>query len=320
MRRVFHNIQPGEISARAAGQPGSSAVRTVDIVSAPAKSPDLTLTDREGGNCNDDLFREVQEDLVKSGTIVDLLKSYSDELMESFDNRSRCFLKLNEIFNRGVGPEEVRGFYHGALISFHGEGLFKLFDVNTLDVAWKLGRYFSPWTGKTFVDIGPERVAELTDGFEKGDVPTFWGSNTYAFRTAKEKFVGQMMKLAGVWTEPAAADESEKYGFELKSFFFLCHKGTSVNPDNKNKEVFQFNYRWPKLRTLPPDNYCIDELVKLADGLYLGQLIYATEPLKKYDPTEVSSAYKYRLFGYFLLLDEDWNRRRIAIGLDPYNS
>jgi hypothetical protein len=72
-------------------------------------------------------------------------------------------------------------------------------------------------------------------------------------------------------------------------------------------------------RSIPPDNYCIDELVKLADGLYLGQLIYATELLKQYDPKEDPSAYKYRLFGYFLLVDDDWQKRRLSIGLDPYN-
>jgi hypothetical protein len=319
IRRVFHNIRPGEITAHVAGQPSSSAVRTGDMASVPAQSLDLTLNDRNGGNRNEEIFQDVQHDLAKSPTIVDLLKSYSDDLLETFDNRSPSFLKLNEIFNRGLGPDEVRGFYHGALISFHSEGLFKLFDVNTLDLAWKLGRYFSPWTGKIFTGISRERLAELTDGFEKAEVPTFFGSNTYAFRTAKEKIVGQLMKAAPIWTEPATADESTNYGYSLKSFFFIGHKAASVNPDNKSKQVFQFNYRWPKLRTLPPDNYCIDELVKIADGLYLGQLIYATELLKKYDPNEPSSAYNYRLFGYFLLLDERWNRRRTAIGLDPYN-
>jgi hypothetical protein len=59
--------------------------------------------------------------------------------------------------------------------------------------------------------------------------------------------------------------------------------------------------------------------VKIAEGLYLGQLIYATELLKKFDPKEDPSAYKYRLFGYFLLMDEDWQRRRLAIGFDPYD-
>jgi hypothetical protein len=127
------------------------------------------------------------------------------------------------------------------------------------------------------------------------------------------------MRLAGVWTEDVPAEESSRFGYDLKSFFFIARNGVSINEENKGKKVFLFNYRWPKLRTSPPDNFCIDELVKVADGLYLGQLIYSTELLKPYDPKEDPSAYKYRLFGYFLLMDDDWQRRRLSIGLDPYN-
>ena len=127
------------------------------------------------------------------------------------------------------------------------------------------------------------------------------------------------MKLVGVPSEEVPAEEARKYGYDLKSFFFISHTATSVNDENKGKKVFQFNYRWPKLHTFPPDNYCIDELVMLADGLYLGQLIYATELLKKFDPKEDSFAYKYRVFGYFLLMDEDWQKKRLQIGLDPYD-
>jgi hypothetical protein len=105
----------------------------------------------------------------------------------------------------------------------------------------------------------------------------------------------------------------------LKSFFFIAHQGTSINGENHGKRIFQFNYRWPKLRTFPPDNFCIDELAAIADGLYLGQLIYATNLLKSYDPREEPSQYQYRLFGYFLLMDDDWQQRRLKIGLDPYN-
>src|SRR6266536_5068840 len=308
-RRVFHHIEPGRITALRAGEP-TATIRVVPpaVTSNPAKFTALTLAEPAEGNCNDALLREVQQDLARFDTILDLLKSYSSELMESFDNRSPYFLKLLEIFNRGLGPEQVRGYYRGALISFHSEGFYRLFNVNTLDAAWKLGRFFSPWTGKTFEDLTPERLAELTDGFEKGEVPTFWGTNTLSFKTVKEKFVRQMMRLAGVPSEAVPAEESRRYGYDLKSFFFLAHRAASINADNRGKKIFQFNYRWPKLKTFPPDNYCIDELVMIAEGLYLGQLIYATELLKKYDPGEAPSSYKYRLFGYFLLMDEDWHK------------
>ncbi len=319
-RRVFRHIEPGRVTVLPAGE-RAAPIRVVPpaVPSKPSKFTTLALAEPADGNCNDALFRQVQEDLARFDTILDLLKFYSAELMESFDNRSPYFLKLLEIFNRGLGPEQVRGYYRGALISFHSEGFYRLFNVNTLDVAWKLGRFFSPWTGKTFEDITPERLAELTDGFEKGDVPTFWGTNTLSFKTAKEKFVRQMMKLAGVPSEAVPAEESRSYGYDLKSFFFIAHQASSINEDNRGKKIFQFNYRWPKLKTFPPDNYCIDELVMIAEGLYLGQLIYATELLKKYAPREAPASYKYRLFGYFLLMDEDWHKRRLEIGFDPYN-
>jgi hypothetical protein len=128
-----------------------------------------------------------------------------------------------------------------------------------------------------------------------------------------------LMKLAGVWTEAVPPEEAHNFGYDLKSFFFIARQGTSINEENHGKKVFLFNYRWPKLRTFPPDNYCVDELVSIADGLYLGQLIYSTNLLKPYDSREEPSTYQYRLFGYFLLMDDDWQRRRVAIGFDPYN-
>ncbi|MBZ5563043.1 MAG: hypothetical protein LAP13_11570 [Acidobacteriia bacterium] len=319
-RRVFPNIKPGRITsptrmAIVAGQPRSTRQA---VAISPPKFTTFTFADPADGNCSDGTLAEIREDMKQHETILDLLKTYSDQLMKDFDNRSDSFLKLHELFNRGVGPEEVSGFFRGAVISFHAEGFYRFFNVNTLNVGWQLGRYFSPWTGKTFEPISPERLQDFTDGGEQGAAPTFWGTNTQSFKTTKQKLVRAMMKAAGIWMEDVPAEEAQQFGYDVKCFFFIARQGASVNPENRGKKVFLFNYRWPKLRTLPPDNYCIDELVKIADGLYLGQLNYATELLKKYDPKEDPSIYKYRLFGYFLLMDEAWHRRRLAIGLDPY--
>lgn len=168
------------------------------------------------------------------------------------------------------------------------------------------------------LDLG--RLRDLTNGHETGELPTFWGANTYSLRTTRKRIVGQAMKVAGIWTEDASADEKRSFGYDMKSFFFIGRQAISVNKDNQGKNIFRFNYRWPKLKTFPPDNYCFDELVQIAEGLYLGELMYATELLKKYDPTEYPSEYKYRLFGYFLLMDEDWHRRRLKIGFDLDNT
>jgi hypothetical protein len=82
---------------------------------------------------------------------------------------------------------------------------------------------------------------------------------------------------------------------------------------------YQFNYRWPKLRIIPPDRFCIDELVQIADGLYLGQLMYATDWVKPYDPRQPPAAYRYGMFGYFLLMEEDWHQLRLRLGFDLDN-
>jgi hypothetical protein len=35
--------------------------------------------------------------------------------------------------------------------------------------------------------------------------------------------------------------------------------------------------------------------------------------------TKDPSEYNYRVFGYFLLMDEEWQSRRLEIGFDLYN-
>jgi hypothetical protein len=91
-------------------------------------------------------------------------------------------------------------------------------------------------------------------------------------------------------------------------------------PENKGKKIYQFNYRWHPLRNIPPDCFCIDEIAQIADGLYLGLLIYATDWLKPWNPQTPIEEYKYRLFGYFLLMDEEWHQRRLRIGFDLQNT
>ena len=47
-----------------------------------------------------------------------------------------------------------------------------------------------------------------------------------------------------------------------------------------------------------------------------GQLIYSTAPLEPFHSSVAPERYNYQLFGYFLLLDDDWERHRRAIGFD----
>jgi hypothetical protein len=88
------------------------------------------------------------------------------------------------------------------------------------------------------------------------------------------------------------------------------------NADQKKKTVFQCHYRYPMTGGPAPIGMCLDEIVEIAQGLFLGQLICSTKPLKPFHSSIDPAEYAYRLFGYFLLLDNDWEYHRKAIKLD----
>jgi len=108
--------------------------------------------------------------------------------------------------------------------------------------------------------------------------------------------------------------------FERQGYAFLgVADQPSILPANREKRVFQFNYRYPLIGGPAPIGYCLDELVEIADGLFLGQLIYATALQRPFNSGVNPAEYDYQLFGYFLLLDDEWERHRQAIGLDTLN-
>lgn len=115
--------------------------------------------------------------------------------------------------------------------------------------------------------------------------------------------------------------ESGPSPFARQGYIFLGTSGReSILPMNngfdKKKTVFQFNYRTPMIGGPAPIGYCLDELVEIADGLFLGQLIYSTALHEHYHSSIDASVYKYQLFGYFLLMDDVWQSHRKAIKLD----
>ncbi len=123
--------------------------------------------------------------------------------------------------------------------------------------------------------------------------------------------------------EPALQQASEASGspFVRQGYCFLgVADQESILPMNNSaeasKHVFQFHYRFPLIGGPVPIGYCLDELVEIADGLFLGQLIYSTALDEPFHSATDPSEYKYQLFGYFLLLDNDWERHRQAIKLD----
>jgi hypothetical protein len=224
------------------------------------------------------------------------------------------FNHLHEVFMCGVYPDDLDGFYHGGVTRFRDSGFFSKFP-GILDAAWRVSKPFSPWSGKSFKHVNLDELrqyigadAEWYRG--KGNVTV--GSNTYSDQSLTSfpaaEFIKSLKFTHGMVVEEPTFSE-RIHGVATKSFFFVAMPNTSVNPQNNKKWVFQFHYRWKDLHTMPPDNLCTDEIVRIADGLYLGQLLYATNLNIPFDPDRNyrhPEDYRYRLFGYFLLMDDDW--------------
>ena len=106
---------------------------------------------------------------------------------------------------------------------------------------------------------------------------------------------------------------------------YLGDFGRSVLRELNGKKVYQLNYRWPGLAPVFPMTRLVDELVQIDDGVYLGQLIYATrhysfgslsiplfpdlpeiqigEPYRPDPGPGSDEKYGYQNNGYFLMMD-----------------
>ncbi|MBU1138183.1 MAG: hypothetical protein KKD01_00445 [Proteobacteria bacterium] len=120
-----------------------------------------------------------------------------------------------------------------------------------------------------------------------------------------------------------AVSEAGPSPFARQGYIFLgVSERESILPINnspeKKKKVFQFHYRSPMVGGPAPIGLCLDELVEIADGLFLGQLIYSTALTVPYHSSIDPAQYSYQLFGYFLLLDDAWQYHRKAIKLDTW--
>lgn len=316
-RRLFPHLEM-PAAAVTLGLPGSASA--TPAAATPTKFTTLTLADPPDGNVNPDLLAAVREDLRESGSVIRMLKSYSDAAMRDPSNESPVFAKLHGLFNAGIVPDVMNGYYPGALVSWRSPGILGAFDVNSINAAWKAVRAFSPWTGKRFDPIDAKRLAELTDGHETGSVPTFLCANTVVFRTARERMTRAMMDAAHLWIEDASPAERKVCGYDAKTFFFIGKAAASIAAENHHKRVFQLNYRWKKLRNPPPDCLCIDEIVQIASGLYLGQVFYANDVTLPWDPATDPVRYRYGLYEYFVLMDPEWQAERLRIGFDLDNT
>ena len=87
--------------------------------------------------------------------------------------------------------------------------------------------------------------------------------------TDAEGFEGELLKANLV--KEMAIPYSKTGGF------FLAGMAVSVVPEMHGKQVYQLNYRWPGLEPVYPMSRLIDEVVQIGEGVYLGQLVFATK-------------------------------------------
>lgn len=179
-------------------------------------------------------------------------------------------------------------------------------------------------------------AAHLARSWDQGmcdEDKAFWQKETdehwvmgYNLQDKRILAVDALMKIVDMnYRVPDAvlqrASEASGSPFQRQGYAFLgVADQESILPMNngrdEKKRVFQFHYRYPLIGGPAPIGFCLDELVQIADGLFLGQLIYSTALNLSFHSGVDGSKYNYQLFGYFLLLDDEWERHRQAIGLD----
>jgi len=255
-------------------------------------------------SCKDDpVISKIKEELSAKISVLDLMLFYLEQLKEETDIESPYLKKLERLFVCGLAKEHVEGHFYGITIVLkkgnHPYGLF-------LNQVWSnsLGDV-SPWVGKIFNPIEPKELAFYTEDFEKGNVPTYLGINCFQQIDASLLNKASIIVLTW-WMDLKDVSEEERLkGYDKKGGLFIARKAKSVDPKTPNKDVFQLNYRWKRLNNPFPLKYLIDEIVEIADGLYLGKLLFATDYLDQdYNPHLDKTKYKYENFGYFLLINK----------------
>jgi hypothetical protein len=109
--------------------------------------------------------------------------------------------------------------------------------------------------------------------------------------------------------------------YDSTGTLFLARLTSSVLPALEGRPVYQLNYRWPRLGNHVPQTRLVDEVVRIRDGVYLGQVLMAVpaarpgrravgsvrapgNPVAGRPHDEcLSSDEDYRVVSFFLLID-----------------
>ncbi|MDX8405951.1 MAG: hypothetical protein R8K50_07360 [Mariprofundus sp.] len=163
-------------------------------------------------------------------------------------------------------------------------------------------------------------MSEADKAFWQQDAAAHWvdGNNIQDSRILSADPLMRMVDMNYRTPDPSlqAVSAAGPSPFARQGYIFLgVDDRESILPMNNSgdtkKKVFQFHYRFPMIGGPAPIGLCLDEVVELADGLYLGQLIYATNIALPFHSSVDPADYQYQLFGYFLLLDDIWQQHRL---------
>ncbi|MBI4791639.1 MAG: hypothetical protein HY789_02635, partial [Deltaproteobacteria bacterium] len=248
-----------------------------------------------------------------TGDMYALLAGYQRILADNGQRRqwSAVHAKLQTLFQCGksvpldgpmIGiPVSIRDSdYFQDTVRHFGTDRSKIASIEWMATAWNMTFTDTGlWMGKTFEPVSREVVADKTGndaGMLAGYDPetTRIGRNFFRQPPRPDLIQGLGLPvLTSLWDlkpRPQSAAEKLFAGellaenlareanipYSMTGGLFLAGSGSSVVPAMNGKEVYLLNYRWPGLHPAYPMTRLIDEIVQIADGIYLGQLVFAT--------------------------------------------
>lgn len=257
------------------------------------------------------VWTEIENDLQTVSSILELFKKYMGELYLNPDNDAPPFSKLDTLFNLGNLPESIEGHVHGVWMCFRSgdqsEPLSAVGNFLQMLAGTALDAQ-CPWVGKTFALLSPDQILSLTDGAICAGRKAFFVTNH--FRRIEGRIPNHLMfEFFNFWSGLADAppEERVRYGHRKNGAPMIACQGPSVRPETL-RQTLTLSYRWKHLGNKPPMSWLIDEVVEVAEGLCLGQILAATRKLlDPYDPARPPGDYAYRPVGWFGLFSEAWN-------------
>src|SRR3569623_298052 len=260
---------------------------------------------------DDDLAKQIRDDLAGKASVLEMFKDWMAQLRDNVDNDALPFRKMARLFELGATPDQMPGHHYGIAPGLRTGDLKGAAAAigNFMGYVWGtvIGEA-TPWIGKSMTPMTAVDRRGVVGDSVAAEVPVFRGINHFSVVPKQLLSVGLTGVLTFLWgLKQASEAERLHFGYDRNGGHFAGHRAPSVYSGTR-REVFRLNYRYHGFGNQWPLHYLIDELVQIADGLYLGQVLFATDHLgETYDPAAPDAHYRYQHFGYFLLLRPQWD-------------